>query len=119
MLMCSLVMFTLGILCQVYSMFSPNEPYMQQMSFMFVAMPSVLAIINHYYQENVSTSYQKLPQPSEEKTTSSAIHTNKRVLSTPNIDPSHVVADTSQDSTDYSGYLQALSEHTDDDLLDE
>jgi hypothetical protein len=49
MLMLSLGMFTAGILCQAYNVFNPDEPYMQQLSFMFVAMPSALAIIHHYY----------------------------------------------------------------------
>ena len=42
-------MFATGIMCQVYNMFNPDEPYIQQLSFMFVAMPGVLAIIHHYY----------------------------------------------------------------------
>ena len=66
LLMLSLVMFALGILCQLYSMFSVVEPYIQQLSFMFVAMPSVIAIINHQYhiQENVceeNTAFIRLP----------------------------------------------------------
>ena len=50
MLVCSLALFGMGIACQLYNlMIDPREPYMQQLSFMFVAMPSVLAIIHHYY----------------------------------------------------------------------
>ena len=52
MLLYSLVLFAMGIACQLYNVFYPNEPYMQQMSFMFVAMPSVLAIISHYYHRD-------------------------------------------------------------------
>ena len=60
-------MFGLGTLCQLYSMFSPEEPYMQQMSFMFVAMPSVLALINHYYYHGQDI------KPAEEKNPSIAL----------------------------------------------
>jgi hypothetical protein len=49
MLMGMLCMFTLGILFQLYSVFNPSESYSQQMAFMLIAMPSVLAIINEYY----------------------------------------------------------------------
>ena len=45
----SLIMFSLGTLCQLYSMFSPEEPYIQQISFMLVSMPSVIGIVYHYY----------------------------------------------------------------------
>ena len=58
MLLCSLGMFAMGILCQLYNVFYPNEPYMQQLSFMFVALPSALAIINHYY----TAPYQPPPE---------------------------------------------------------
>jgi hypothetical protein len=64
MLLCSLGMFAMGILCQLYNVFYPNEPYMQQLSFMFVALPSALAIINHYY----TAPYQ---HPPEEKDSNS------------------------------------------------
>ena len=47
--MLSLASFALGILGQVYSMFSEAEPFIQQLAFMCVAMPSAIAIINHYY----------------------------------------------------------------------
>jgi hypothetical protein len=50
MLLWSLVLLIIGTFCQVYSLFdSATQPYMQQLAFMFVAMPSVLAIIHHYY----------------------------------------------------------------------
>ena len=64
LLLVSLGMFTAGILCQVYNMFNPDEPYIQQFSFMLVAMPGVLAIINHYStHEPSSSSYQPLATP--------------------------------------------------------
>jgi hypothetical protein len=97
LLMGSLAMFALGILCQLYSMFNPDEPYMQQMSFMFVAMPSVLAIINHYYYYSVPCQ----PQ-SEENTTPTALPPRKR---TPSKNTASHVADTSHHA--------ALSEYTD------
>ncbi len=65
MLMASLVLFALGIGCQLYSLFDPTEPYMQQMSFMFIAMPSVLAIIHHYYYHY--SDLQTSSEPGEEK----------------------------------------------------
>jgi hypothetical protein len=60
MLMLSLSMFTAGIGCQLYSMFNPEEPYIQQLSFMFVAMPGALAIINHYYNYGGGQHHQPL-----------------------------------------------------------
>ena len=63
MLICSLGLFAMGILCQIYNVFYPNEPYMQQMSFMFVAMPSALAIINHYYHQLEQPLQQPLIDP--------------------------------------------------------
>ncbi len=82
----SLAFFALGILCQLYSMFSEAEPFMQQLSFMFVAMPGVLTIVNHYYHHHQDAS--------EEKTASLATHARKYVLIPPVQPP--VDADTSQ-----------------------
>ena len=98
LLMASLALFAMGIGCQLYSMFDPTQPYMQQMSFMFVAMPSAMAILHHYYYH-----YQD-PPPSEEKLTnlpntamaSDAPQSHKRVLNQPiKHAPTHHVADTS------------------------
>ena len=107
MLMASLVLFALGIGCQLYSLFDPTEPYMQQMSFMFIAMPSVMAIIHHYYY-HYSDPQTSATDPCEEKPTnlpdtanaSSDAHqrtknqTNKNISTTTT--PTHHVADTSR-----------------------
>jgi hypothetical protein len=72
-------------------MFSITEPYAQQMSFMFVAMPSVLAIIKHYTDRPTAAL-------DEERTASLATHTRKYVL-IPHNTPSPHDADTSQHPT--------------------
>jgi hypothetical protein len=61
----------LGILCQIYNLFDPSQqPYMQQLSFMFVAMPSALAIIHHYYyylDDTPATSTAKVVVPTDQE----------------------------------------------------
>jgi hypothetical protein len=119
MLIISLAMFMLGTLCQLYSMFSPEEPYLQQLSFMFVAMPSVLAIINHYYNHHQDIRHTQATSleshPREERITSLATQTCKRTKSI----PSDVAVDTSQHRRSTSGCYDALSGYdcTDDVLL--
>lgn len=72
MLMCSLVLFGLGIACQLYSlMVDHREPYMQQLSFMFVAMPSALAIIHHYYHTQDPPQQRSVPTASDRTKTHS------------------------------------------------
>jgi hypothetical protein len=126
MLMLSLMMFMLGTLCQLYSMFSPEEPYIQQLSFMFVAMPSVLAIINHYYNHYQDGHQAVTPDESsailvEERNTSITTQARKRVLFQPNDLQHDVVVDTSHRRS-ASGSYDALSGYdndcTDDAILD-
>ena len=95
--MVSLASFALGILCQVFYMFGPEEPYIQQLSFMFIAMPSALSIVNHYYnhyQHPIDDS------PPEERNTS--IASRKRMQS--NSPQNNVVADTSQHRRTDTGF---------------
>jgi amino acid permease len=107
MMIYSLGLFAMGIACQFYSVFYPNEPYMQQMSFMFVAMPSVLAIINHYYCQDLPLSTHQQPlldarSHLEEKQTNSpntgslSGHSHKHVLNNNNNTLPNHVATTSQ-----------------------
>ena len=122
MLMLSLILFALGIGCQVYSMFDPSEPYMQQMSFMFVAMPSVMAILNHFYYNHIPSSHtdnggggseEKKTNLADTATTTSAPSkpTHKRTLSQNNKNTTHV-ADTSQqrDNQHLSSYDEDCTE---------
>jgi hypothetical protein len=82
-------------------MSDPSEPYIQQMSFMFVAMPSALAIIHHYYH-NPTTALPQQHLNEEEKqdnspdTEPAATPTHKRVLSQTGKALWTNVADTSQ-----------------------
>ena len=62
MLLWSLVLFMIGISFQVLSLFdSSQQPYLQQLAFMFAAMPSALAIIHHYYYYLDDTTLKKEP----------------------------------------------------------
>jgi hypothetical protein len=125
MLMLSLILFALGIGCQVYSMFEPSEPYMQQMSFMFVAMPSVMAILNHFYYNQTPPSHTdsggggrggeekktNLPDTATTTTATPSKPTHKRTLSQSNKNTNHV-ADTSQqrDNQHLSSYNEDCTE---------
>ncbi len=116
MLIMSLTMFTAGTLCQLYNMFSPEEPYIQQLSFMFVAMPSVLAIINHYYNNyqespHIQATASSCAVPTEERNTSITTQARKRALFQP-IDQDVVVDTSHQRST--SGCYDALSGYDND-----
>jgi hypothetical protein len=73
-LLLSLACFALGVLCQIYSMFSEAEPFIQQLSFMLVTMPSAIAVINHYYHRIYA---------SEESMASLATHVRDHVLNPP------------------------------------
>ena len=125
MLIMSLVMFAAGTICQLYSMFSPEEPYIQQLSFMFVAMPSVLAIIYHYYHDShhIQASTSTIPEscavPTEERNTSTTTQARKRALFQPN--DQDVVVDTSHRRS-ASGCYDALAgydnDFTDNAILD-
>lgn len=118
MLLCSLGMFAMGIVCQLYNVFYPDEPYMQQMSFMFVAMPSALAIIHHYYTtpyqatpstENQATAaYEEENDPNSRDTAASTLHGRKHILNAAHKAVPNHVADTS--SSDHRSTSHVESE---------
>lgn len=100
MLMGSLGMFTMGIMCQLYSIFNPDEePFVQQMAFMFVAMPSALAIIHHYYYHHplpLETNEERIDNQADTASPHTP-QTRHHISTTANSTLSNgVVADTSQ-----------------------
>ena len=118
MLLGSLFMYSIGILCQLYSVFNPDEPYAQQMSFMCVAMPSVLAIINHYNRTPLNADAE--PDIKHPLIDSDAISTSSRncVLNQSNSSSKpHDAVDTSQRHPHISGY-DALSGYKNNDTTD-